>query len=50
LVLPGDAPNTIGTLLYHVAAIEADWLFDDVLGAEAGVAWPAELFPFDVRA
>jgi uncharacterized damage-inducible protein DinB len=47
--LPGDGRNAIGTLLYHIAAIEADWLFEDILGPEAGVWWPAELFPFDVR-
>lgn len=42
-------PNSIGALLYHVAAIEIDWLFTDVL---EGRAWPPEaeaLFPFDVR-
>lgn len=47
--LPGDGPNAIGTLLYHVAAIEADWLFEDILGPESGVPWAAGLFPFDVR-
>lgn len=26
-----DNENTVGTLLYHVAAIEADWLFAEVL-------------------
>jgi hypothetical protein len=45
----GEGPNAIGTLLYHVAAIEADWLFEDILGPESGVAWPVGLFPFDVR-
>jgi uncharacterized damage-inducible protein DinB len=40
--------NSVGTLLYHIAAIEADWLYSDVLetpfppGVEA-------LFPYDVR-
>ncbi len=41
--------NSIGTLLYHVAAIEIDWLYADVLG---GKPWPPEveaLFPYDVR-
>ena len=47
--LPAFGLNTIGTLLYHVAAIEADWLFEDILGPESGIEWPAELFPFDVR-
>jgi uncharacterized damage-inducible protein DinB len=39
---------TIGSLLYHMAAIEVDWLYVDVLGE----LWPAEiepLFPLDVR-
>lgn len=40
--------HTIGTLLYHIAAIEADWLFMDVLGT--GFPPPIEaLFPYDVR-
>ena len=46
---PGPGLNSIGTLLYHVAAIEADWLFEDVLGPESGVEWPPGLFLFDVR-
>ncbi len=46
---PSGQQNSIGTLLYHVAAIEADWLFEDILGPEAGIAWPSDLFPFDVR-
>lgn len=42
------APNSIGTLLYHIAAIEADWVFSDILGRPI----PADLmvhFPADVR-
>jgi uncharacterized damage-inducible protein DinB len=46
-----DAPvesNSIGTVLYHVALIEADWLYTDILGIE-----PPEtllrLFPHDHR-
>jgi uncharacterized damage-inducible protein DinB len=46
---PDGATNTIGTLLYHIAAIEADWLFADILGPESDRPWPAELFPDDVR-
>jgi uncharacterized damage-inducible protein DinB len=46
---PEGEANTIGALLYHIAAIEADWLFADILGPESGRAWPAELFPHDVR-
>lgn len=40
--------NSVGTLLYHIAAIEADWLYTEVLGTEP----PAEvvaLFPHPVR-
>jgi uncharacterized damage-inducible protein DinB len=40
--------NPIGALLYHIAAIEADWLYVDVLQRK----FPPEidaLFPFDVR-
>jgi uncharacterized damage-inducible protein DinB len=42
------APNSIGTLLYHTAAIEADWVFCDILG----LAIPDDLttlFAVDVR-
>jgi len=46
--LPADADNSIGTLLYHIAIIEADWLYVEVLEQE----FPPEvvkLFPYDVR-
>jgi uncharacterized damage-inducible protein DinB len=46
---PEGGTNTIGALLYHIAAIEADWLFADILGPESDKPWPAELFPHDVR-
>lgn len=43
------APNSIGTLLYHVAAIELDWTFSDLMETdvfpEGWEAW----FPVDVR-
>jgi uncharacterized damage-inducible protein DinB len=40
-------PNSMGSLLYHIAAIEADWFYVEVLGGglEAVESW----FPFDVR-
>jgi uncharacterized damage-inducible protein DinB len=41
------SPNTIGTLLYHVAAIEADWLVAEI--QEGAKPFPKILFPFDVR-
>lgn len=40
--------SSIATILYHLAIIEADWLFDDILGTQE-TDWPAELFPKDVR-
>lgn len=46
-VEPGGG-NTVGTLLYHLAAIEADWLYVEVL--EEG--FPDDIvarFPVDVR-
>ena len=44
---PGDGGDTIGTVLYHVALIEADWVFADVLDRESDV--PGELFPVEHR-
>jgi DinB family protein len=46
---PAGAPNRIGTLLYHIALIELDWLLVDILGPEAGVPWPTDLLPFEDR-
>jgi uncharacterized damage-inducible protein DinB len=46
---PQGKGNTIGALLYHIALIEADWLFADILGPESGKPWPVELFPHDAR-
>jgi uncharacterized damage-inducible protein DinB len=40
---PGDGGDTIGTVLYHVALIEADWVFSDVLDRESDI--PGDLFP-----
>jgi uncharacterized damage-inducible protein DinB len=45
---PPWGPNTIGTLLYHLAVIELDWLYSEILEAEP----PSEflrLFPIDHR-
>lgn len=44
-----EGGNTIGTLLYHIALIEADYLYVDVLGLDD---YPQELhamFPHDDR-
>ncbi|MEO8477682.1 MAG: DinB family protein [Actinomycetota bacterium] len=46
---PQGAPNRIGTLLYHVALIELDWLLVDILGPGSGVAWPTDLAPLEDR-
>jgi uncharacterized damage-inducible protein DinB len=40
--------NTIGTILYHVALIEADWLFSDILQADLPPDLAAR-FPADHR-
>lgn len=40
--------NSIGTLLYHIAAIEMDWLFEEVL-QEGWAADTQALFPYPVR-
>ncbi len=46
--IPPDGDNSIGALLYHIAAIEADWVYAEILGQDYP-AWMVELFPFDVR-
>lgn len=46
--IPVGSPNSVGTLLYHIAAIELDWLYADLLERDfpaAAFAW----FPVDVR-
>jgi uncharacterized damage-inducible protein DinB len=45
--LDAGEPNTIGSVLYHLAAIEADWLYDEICGDPTLI--PADLFPHDVR-
>ena len=46
-VVDRGRPNTIGSVLYHLAAIEADWLLDDICGTPEEMT--RELFPYDVR-
>jgi uncharacterized damage-inducible protein DinB len=43
------APNSVGTLLYHLAAIELDWTFADLLETETFPDGAEEWFPVDVR-
>ncbi len=43
-----ESGNSIGTLLYHIAVIELDYLYSDLLGQ----SFPQEvvdLFPYEVR-
>jgi uncharacterized damage-inducible protein DinB len=42
---PPGGENSIGTTLYHVALIEADWLVDDIFGIHLGDSELAPLFP-----
>ncbi|MCB8944857.1 MAG: DinB family protein [Ardenticatenaceae bacterium] len=41
--------NSIGTLLYHIAAIEVDWLYTEVLESSPFAPELAELICWDVR-
>lgn len=46
--VPEDSSESIGTILYHLAAIEASWLYAEVLQSP----FPPEiesLFPYEVR-
>lgn len=46
--VPNGLDNSIGSLLYHLAAIEADWLYADILQIPYPV-WMDDWFPVDVR-
>ena len=46
---PPGSENSIGSSLYHIAIIEADWLVDDIFGEPLEASSLAPLFPFDVR-
>ena len=46
--VPVGGDNSIGSLLYHLAAIEADWLYADILQSDYP-EWLSEVFPEDVR-
>jgi uncharacterized damage-inducible protein DinB len=46
--LPEGATNTAGTLLYHIAEVEASWLYEDILEQPLPPDLAA-LFPFDHR-
>lgn len=47
-LIPNGGDNSVGSLLYHVAAIEVDWLYADIL-RQPYPGWMSRLFPDDVR-
>ena len=46
---PPDDTNSIGTLLYHLAAIEMSWLYEDILEGEAFSEEIGALLNYNVR-
>jgi uncharacterized damage-inducible protein DinB len=46
--VPTGFENSIGALLYHIAVIEADWLYADILGIDYP-RWVYEAFPEEDR-
>jgi len=42
---PEPGATSVGTLLYHIALVEADRLFVDILGPEGAPPWPRSLLP-----
>jgi hypothetical protein len=45
-----DGPlESIGTLLYHIALIEASWLLEDIFEGDPGPDWLPSVLPFDDR-
>jgi uncharacterized damage-inducible protein DinB len=48
-VRPLRGENSIGSTLYHVALIEADWLFDDIFGIPLSESELSASFPFTDR-
>jgi uncharacterized damage-inducible protein DinB len=47
--LPPDGESSIGAVLYHLAGIEADWLYAEVLEQPEFPPAVVALFPHDVR-
>jgi uncharacterized damage-inducible protein DinB len=43
----GDGGDALGTVLYHVALVEVDWVYNDVLDQQDRI--PSDLFPHDDR-
>jgi DinB superfamily len=48
-VVPDGDLNSIGTILYHVALVEVDWVLVDVLGSKTAPDWPKDLLPYGDR-
>lgn len=46
--IPIGGGNTIGALLYHIAAVERDWLYRDIL-EQPLPDWSTPLFPQEMR-
>ncbi len=47
--MPPGADNTIGALLYHIALVEASWLYQDTLQRDSLPPEIEALFPLDSR-
>jgi uncharacterized damage-inducible protein DinB len=47
--MPVGANNSVATLLYHLALIEADWLFNEILQVGDATASLGALLPYDDR-
>jgi uncharacterized damage-inducible protein DinB len=48
-VRPAGSDNSIGSILYHVALVEADWLLADIFGMVDATSAEPELLPFADR-
>ena len=48
-VVPEWSDNSLGSLLYHVALVEADWLLADIFGHESATESEPALLPFTDR-
>jgi uncharacterized damage-inducible protein DinB len=46
--VPPGGGSTIGAILYHIAIVEGDWLYDEILGT-IDTDYPRDLFPVEMR-
>jgi hypothetical protein len=46
---PNAPLNSIGTLLYHIALVEASWLLEDIFEGDPAPGWLSSLLPFEDR-